>query len=498
MKKILTIIFDGFGLREEEEGNAVKAANMRTFNNFFDNNPHAMLYASEESVGLLPGQMGNSEVGHMTIGAGRLLKSNKELIKDFFKNDLSDNEGVQNLLANKDKKVHIMGLCSDGNVHAGIDDILSMYNLLAANGFQKIYFHVITDGRDTQVNVAYNYIEKIEKEIKKYSIGSIATVCGRYYAMDRDSNYDRTKIYYDLVTKGIGSKIINVKQALESSYEKGVTDEFIKPLVLDSAGMIGHNDIIMWMNFRVDRAKQILSCFTDNKFVQFPVIDNSNIEVYSFFQIDKAIKTNVLVGGEIVDNPLGIYLSKLGLTQARIAESEKFPHVTYFFDGGISGKIPNVDKFHVASPSVSTYDQKPEMSAIQVTKKIVDCMEKDYDFILANFANPDMVGHTGDMDAATKACITLDVCLNKIIEKAEENFYKIILLADHGNADTMVNDDGSICTTHSLAKVPFVINDPKIELLDSGDLTQVAPTILDYMDISIPSQMTADSLIKSE
>lgn len=498
MKKVLTIVFDGFGLRDEENGNAIKAANMHTFNAFYEKNPHSELYASEEPIGLLPGQMGNSEVGHMTIGAGRKLKLNKELIKDFFINDLSENAVFQKLLSSKDRRVHIMGLCSDGNVHAGIDDILSMYRMLASNGFREIYFHIITDGRDTAVDSSYSYIALIEKEIEKFKFGSIATVCGRYYAMDRDQNYDRTKIYYDLITKGLGNKVINVKQAIASMYAKNITDEFIKPILVNEKGVIKKDDIIVWMNFRTDRAKQILKCFTDSKFEEFPIIDNSNIDVYSFFEIDPKIKTNILIGTEHVENSLGIYLSKLGLKQARVAESEKFAHITYFFDGGYSGKVDGADKFHIPSPSVATYDLMPEMSAVPVTHKIIDCMEKDYDFIFANFANPDMVGHTGNMEAATKACMALDLCLNKIISKAEENFYTIILLADHGNADTMINEDGSVCTTHSLAKVPFVISDSKVKLAETGDLTQVAPTILDYMDISIPSQMTSESLIINE
>lgn len=496
MKKVLTIILDGFGLRQEENGNAVLAANMHNFSNFYLSNPHTTLYASEERVGLLKGQMGNSEVGHMTIGAGRLIKSNKDKISDFFNSDMSSNEAVSLLLSDISKRVHIMGLASDGDIHAGIDNFLSMYDFLVSKGFKEIYFHLITDGRDTKVDVAYNYIKMIEDKIKQNGIGSISTVCGRYYAMDRDENYDRTSLYYNLVTKGDKVKIINIENSLKNSYSKGITDEFIKPMLIDDEGLINNGDNLIWMNFRNDRAKQIISSFVHPRFNSFPVFDMRDLNVFSFFTIDKNIRTNVFINKEGVENPLGIYLSKLGLKQARIAESEKYPHVTYFFDGGYNGKVDGCDKYHIPSPEVATYDLKPEMSAIPVTKRIVEAMEKDYDFIFANFANPDMVGHTGSMEAATKACMAVDVCLGKILESAEENFYTVIILADHGNADTMVNPDGTPCTTHSLEKVPFVINDQKIELKDDGDLTNVAPTILEYMDISIPLEMTAESLIK--
>lgn len=497
MKKILTIIFDGFGIREEKNGNAVKEANMHAFENFWNKYPHTTLYASEERVGLLKGQLGNSEVGHMTIGAGRLIKSDNAKIMEFFKNP-EESENYQKLIEDPSKRVHIMGLCSDGKIHANIEHFILMYESLVKKGFKKIYFHLITDGRDTKVDVSYNYMLEIQSAINKYNIGKICTICGRYYAMDRDNNFDRTKIYYDLITKNAGNTTNNLKSYLNKCYEQNVTDEFLPPILLNSEGCIKDGDIILWMNYRADRSKQILNSFLNSKFDDFPVNNYENLDIYSFVEIDKNIKTKVFIKEEKLENPLGIYLSKLNLKQARISESEKFPHVTYFFDCGENGKIPNVQKFQIESPAVSTYDQKPEMSAVGVTNKVIECMEADYDFILVNFANPDMVGHTGSMIAATKACMAVDVCLNKIIESAEENFYTIILLADHGNCDTMYNEDGSICTTHSLEKVPFIISDDKIKLKDDGDLTNVAPTILDYMDISIPSEMTSESLIIKE
>ena len=499
MKKILTIIFDGFGYREEEKGNAVKQAKMNNFNRIWNEYPHALLEASEEAVGLNKGQAGNSEVGHMTIGAGRVLKQSEILVNEFFENVDYENNNVAKLMEQKDKDVHIMGLCSDGNIHAGVDDFISMYKLLVNNGFKKIHFHLITDGRDTKVNVSYTFIKMISDLIREYGIGDIVSVAGRYYAMDRDENWDRTKLYYDLVTRGKGVSSINIEKSINSSYANGVTDEFIKPIVA-SKNVIKNGDVLIWMNYRADRAKQILDAFVNyNSFDKFNVLDMSNLLVFSFLPVDKKIKTYNLIEPVEVKSPLGIYLSELGFTQARIAESEKYPHVTYFFDGGYDGKIAGCDKFHIPSPEVATYDLKPEMSCVEVTKKTVSAMNNDYDFILVNFANPDMVGHTGNMDAAIKACSAIDLCLGMLLEKAEENFYKVIILADHGNADIMINEDGSICTTHTTSLVPFIICDGKVKLKPSGSLVNVAPTILDYMDIAIPKDMeNTESLLIEE
>ena len=496
MKKILTIILDGFGYREEEKGNAILAAHMKTFTELWNKYPHALLEASEEAVGLSKGQAGNSEVGHMTIGAGRLLKQSEMLVNDFLKEPDMENANVIKLLENKDKDVHIMGLCSNGNIHAGVDDFLSMYKFLIDNGFTKIHFHLITDGRDTGVHDAMKYINMIKDIIIEYGVGDVVSICGRYYAMDRDENWDRTKAYYDLVVGGIGLSSINIEKSINSSYEKGITDEFIKPIIC-SKNTIKNGDIIMWMNYRADRAKQILSSIVNwSTFEGFSTENMKDTLVFSFLPVDKKIKTYNLIEPVVVKNSLGLYLSELDFTQARIAESEKFPHVTYFFDGGVDGKIKGCDKFHIPSPNVATYDLKPEMSCVEVTKRVILSMNNDYDFILVNFANPDMVGHTGNMDAATKACMAVDMCLNKIMEKAEDNFYKVVILADHGNADIMINDDGSICTTHTTSVIPFILCDEKVKLQKTGSLVNVAPTILDYMDIAIPKEMEGtESLI---
>lgn len=495
MKKIVTIIFDGFGMRDEEKGNAIKAANMVNFNKFWKEYPHALLEASEEKVGLTKGQFGNSEVGHMTIGAGRLVKQNETIVNELLAN-IENNEVYRELIKDNDKRIHLMGLCSDGNVHAGIDDFINMYNSLVKSGFTKIYFHLITDGRDTNPMSAYKYIKMIEDEIRENNIGTIATICGRYYAMDRDDNYKRTSLYYDLVARAKGTDIKNIEKALNSCYKIKETDEFIRPLLLDEEGKIKNGDVLIWMNYRADRSKQILSAFTDPNYSNFSTLKMDNLKVYSFFPVDKNINTISFLEKPVVKNPLGLYLSELDFTQARIAESEKFPHVTYFFDGGYKGKINKCNTFEIPSPNVKTYDLMPEMSAIPVTKKVIECMMQDYDFILVNFANPDMVGHTGNFLAASKACMAVDLCLSKIVEKAEENFYKVILLADHGNADIMIDENDQPVTTHTLSKVPFILMDDNVKLKDEGDLTMVAPTILEYMEIALPEEMKeTESLI---
>ncbi len=494
MKKILTIVLDGFGYREDAHGNAIKDADMQFFNKIWEEYPHSLLKASEEAVGLNEGEFGNSETGHMTIGAGRKIKQHGTIVHEFVNSDLSKNENFLELLQNKDKDIHLMGLCSDGHVHSSIDDTLKFYKILVNNGFKKIHFHIITDGRDTESMISRKFIKMIVDTILENKVGDIATICGRYYAMDRDKNYERTKKYYDLVTIGKGIHPSDLNKTINDFYEKGITDEFLEPILVNKKGLIKNGDIVIWTNFREDRAKQIISSFVNDDFEGFSK-NVSNVTVYSFMKIDNNIPTISFASEEVVNNPLGIYLSKLGITQARIAETEKFPHVTYFFDGGYLGKKPKCNEFQLPSPKVATYDLKPEMSAVLVTKKIVECMVQDYDFIFANFANADMVGHTGVYDATVKACMALDLCLQKIVEKAEENFYKVIILADHGNADIMLDEEDKPVTTHTLSLVPFIIMDKNVELKSEGDLTMVAPTILEYMDIAVPEEMKDTNIL---
>ncbi len=489
MRKILTVILDGFGYREEEYGNAIKLSDTKNFDRLWDTFPHSTLYASEEYVGLNPGEFGNSEIGHMTIGAGRLIKQHGPRISEFLKQINTDNTLFNDFITEaQTKTVHIIGLYSDGKVHSNLEHFLTVYNILKENKAKNIHFHLITDGRDTKVNAGINFIKDLEERLKDDENADISSLCGRYYAMDRDTNYDRTKMYYDLITKGIGMKAKTATDGLLSLYKKNVTDEFIYPLIINENGTIKDGDIILWMNFRSDRGKQIIRTFTTD-FEEFPVTKYNDLKVYSFFPLDKDIPTLNFLEDINVTNPLGRYLSTLGLTQARIAETEKYAHVTYFFDGMYNGKIEKCDKILIPSPKVETYDKMPEMSATDITKKTISAMEKDTDFIFINFANPDMVGHTGNLEATMKACATVDICLGRLYEVAKDNFYTMVILADHGNADIMLDEFNNPVTTHTTSKVPFIITDPTINLKKSGDLTNVAPTILEYMDIALPEEM---------
>ena len=490
MRKILTVVLDGFGYREEEYGNAIKMADTKNFDRLWETFPHTTLFASEEYVGLNEGEFGNSEIGHMTIGAGRRIMQHGPRITEFLKSINKDNLLFAEFLKDaQEKTVHIIGLYSDGKVHSNLEHFLSIYQILKENNAKKVNFHLITDGRDTKVNAAINFIKDLEETIKDDPITDIASICGRYYAMDRDTNYDRTKIYYDLLTKGIGIKAKSATDGILGLYKKNQTDEFLYPLIINPNETIKDGDIILWMNFRSDRGKQIIRTFTDHNFEEFPIYTYQDLKVYSFFPLDKDIKTLNFLEDIHVTNPLGIYLSSLGLTQARIAETEKYAHVTYFFDGMYNGKIEKCEKILIPSPKVETYDLKPEMSAIEVTKKAIHAMEKDTDFIFMNLANPDMVGHTGNLEATIKAVTTVDVCLERLYEVAKDNFYTMIILADHGNADIMLDEFGNPVTTHTTSKVPFIITDTNVSLKKSGSLVNVAPTILEYMDIALPEEM---------
>ncbi|MFI3260716.1 MAG: 2,3-bisphosphoglycerate-independent phosphoglycerate mutase [bacterium] len=489
MKKILTIILDGFGISDSDNGNAIKDASLKNFEDFFNGYPHALLEASGPAVGLQEGEFGNSEVGHTLIGAGRYLKQNAELVTDFLEEEYKENESFNKIIENKEKTFHLVGLCSDGRVHADVNHFLKLYDILVETGVTKINFHLITDGRDTAPTDAIRFIELVQEKINEKNIGKIATVCGRYYAMDRDDNVERTKSYYNLLVNGIGVGETNLVHGIKTNYAKGITDEFIKPIITDINATIKDGDIVFWMNYRNDRAKQIVGALSNNKYDLFPTKTFENLQVCSFMPVDKKCKNIYFFVKKEIKNPLGLYFADLNLTQARIAESEKYAHVTYFFDGGYEGKVEGCTKHEVSSPNVSTYDMLPEMSSVSVTKKVVKAMEDDVDFILVNYANPDMVGHTGNIDATIKGCMAVDICLGKLLEIADDHFYKVILLSDHGNADKMLEDDGTVCKTHSMSKVPFIIRDNNIELESEGTIINVAPTILDYMDIALPQEM---------
>ncbi len=490
MHKIITVVLDGFGYRNEEYGNAIKMADTKNFDRLWNAYPHTTLYASEEYVGLNEAEFGNSEIGHITIGAGRKILQHGPKITEFLKNINKENQVFNNFINTaKEKTIHIIGLYSNGKVHSNLEHFLKIYDLLKENKAKEIHFHLITDGRDTKVNASINFIKDLEEKIANDPNCDISSICGRFYAMDRDQNYDRTKVYYDLLTKGIGIKVKSATDGILSLYKKNQTDEFLYPLIINSNATIKDGDVILWMNYRSDRGKQIIRALTDENFEGFKTNYYPNLTVYSFFPLDKNIKTQNFLEDINVKNPLGLYLSSLDITQARIAETEKYAHVTYFLDGMYNGKINKCDKVLIPSKKVETYDLAPEMSAIEITKKAIHYMEKDTDFIFINYANPDMVGHTGNLEATIKAVTTVDICLERLYEVAKDNFYTMIILADHGNAEVMLDEFNNPITTHTTNKVPFIITDNNIHLKKSGDLTNVAPTILEYMDIAIPTEM---------
>ncbi len=490
MKKVLTIILDGYGIREEVHGNAIKMAKTPNFNMLWETFPHSLLEASGTSVGLMDGQFGNSEIGHQTIGGGLITKSKEVIINEMIENNEIENNSeflsLINHVKTNNSSLHLIGLLSDGGVHSNISYIKKLIQLIKKQNINKLYFHVITDGRDTKINVSLNYINEIKKLFKELNFGEIASVCGRYYAMDRDKKYDRTKAYYDLITKGVGLNSESIEVTINKLYSEGIFDEFLPPINLTNQ-VISENDGVFWINFRQDRAIQILRALTYPNFDGFTRIDFKNVKLTTIFPVADNIVYNYLFDNmEANKNPLGVYLSTLGLRQARIAETEKRVHVTYFFDGGREEPVLNADYFIFESPKVSDYATTPDMRAIDIKNQTINCMKNNYDFILVNFCNSDMLGHTGNMEAAIKAVETVDKCLGEIYEAKED--YTIIILADHGNSDEMLDENDNIITTHSMSKVPFIITDKGVRV-KTGGLSNVAPTILEYMNIEIPKEM---------
>ena len=492
MKKVIMVILDGFGISDSEYGNAIKQTDMATYNELFSEYPHAILQASGEYVGLPDDQFGNSEVGHLTIGAGRKIKQDITLCNEVLGSTLIEKNDIALDFINKIKErkgtLHLMGLVSDGGVHSDIKYMKNLIGHLKNMGVNKLYFHVITDGRDTSTTSAVSYIEDLENTFKEVGLGKIATICGRYYAMDRDNKWERTKVYADLLLKGKGATLRSYKAGINECYKRDITDEFLPPIILDQNSTIKEGDGVFWLNFRGDRARQILNVLKNPEFSEFKA-NVPDIDVLTLVNVPNTVNLITLLPDQEEIYSLGCYLSDLGLKQARIAETEKYAHVTFFFNGGDKTKVKGADNFLIPSPKVKTYDLSPAMSVEEVTKQTIKCLEKDYEFILVNIANPDMLGHTGNLEATKEGLKVVDECLSKIIEAVDDNFYKLIVTADHGNCDEMLSSEGEIITTHSTNPVPFIIRDKHVNLKHKGDITQIAPTILKYMDIAIPQAM---------
>ena len=482
MNKVILAIMDGVGLREQVHGNAFKQAKKPTFDYLWNTYPHTTLIASGKDVGLPPGQMGNSEVGHTNIGAGRIVYQPLELINEkidsgeFYKN--KEILKLFDTIKNNKSRLQLVGLISDGGVHSHINHLKSLLKMAKDNGIDEIYMHLITDGRDTLYNSGVNYL----KEIKDFGIGKVSTICGRYYTMDRDKNYDRTIKGYDLMVNGVGNNYNSIDELFNNTYKSEIYDEFIKPSLLDKEGLIKENDGIIWFNFRPDRAIQILT-----KLQEY----NSNI--VTMMKVSNEIKAPNAFNLQKLDNTLGDYLSKNNLRQLRIAETEKYAHVTYFFDGGVNKEIPLCDRILIPSPKVATYDLKPEMSIEEVTSKLLSVMS-NYDVIILNFANPDMVGHTGNMSATIKAVEALDKKLKQIYDESVKLGFTLLVTADHGNAELMIDDDGNVITSHTTNKVPFIVCRNGVRLKE-GRLSDIAPTMLELIGLSKPKEMTGNSLI---
>ena len=493
------IIMDGFGLRDEELGNAIKSAPTPVLDKLFAENPTSKLSASGIDVGLPAGQMGNSEVGHTNIGAGRVVYQDlPKISRDIDQGTFFQNPAYQKaMLAAKDQgtAVHIMGLLSDGGVHSHIEHLFALLQMAKDKGLTKVYVHCFLDGRDVSPTSGKGFVQALADKCAQLGVGRIATVMGRYYAMDRDKRWERVQMAYDAMVYGEGRRSDDPVAAVAESYANNITDEFMEPVVVDGDGTINDNDSIIFFNYRPDRAREITRAIVDPDFDGFareffPTTYVCNTEY-------DASMPNVLVAWPriAVKNGLGEYLSSLGLTQLRIAETEKYAHVTFFFNGGVEKQYPGEDRVLVASPKVATYDLQPEMSAVEVCDKCVERIESGaYDVIILNFANCDMVGHTGVLEAAVKAVETVDTCVGRVVEATLKMGGIAMVTADHGNAEDMKQPDGSPMTSHTTNLVPFILCGAGTELR-TGRLADIAPTILDVMGLACPPEMDGKTLI---
>ncbi len=502
-KKALLMILDGWGIGDHGKDDVIFNTPTPYWDYLLKTYPHSQLQASGENVGLPDGQMGNSEVGHLNIGAGRVV------YQDLVKINLAcrDNSIMKNpeivsaftYAKENGKNIHFMGLTSDGGVHSSLDHLYKLCDISKEYGVENTYIHCFMDGRDTDPKSGKGFIEQLEAHCAK-SAGKIASIIGRYYAMDRDKRWERVKEAYDLLVNGIGTKATDMVQAMQQSYDEGITDEFIKPIVNANVdGTIKEGDVVIFFNYRNDRAKELTVVLTQQDMPEAGMHTIPGLQYYCMTPYDASFKgVHILFDKENVMNTLGEYLAAKGLQQLHIAETEKYAHVTFFFNGGRETPYNNEDRILVPSPKVATYDLKPEMSAYEVKDKLVAAInENKYDFIVVNYANGDMVGHTGIYDAIEKAVVAVDACVKETIEAAKAQGYEAIIIADHGNADHALNEDGTPNTAHSLNPVPCVyVTENKDAKVENGRLADVAPTILKIMGLEVPVEMNGNVLIK--
>lgn len=499
----MMMILDGYGVNTDNEGNAIAMAKKPNLDDIFTKYPNTTIKACGLDVGLPDGQMGNSEVGHLNIGAGRIVYQDLTMITkaiedgDFFRNPAFLK--VMEHVKKNNSTLHLLGLLSDGGVHSHISHLLALTDMAAKNGIANLCIHCFLDGRDVPPRCAVEYMDQLQAHLDKLGIGTVGVVSGRYYAMDRDKRWERVEKAYDAMTSGEGLKAETGKAAIEAAYGRDENDEFVTPTVVDGAIPVSDGDGMIMFNFRPDRAREITRTFVDDDFDGFERKKKvENICYICMTQYDAEMPNVTLAyPPESMVNTLGEYVAGLGLTQLRIAETEKYAHVTFFFNGGVEAPNRNEDRILVPSPKVPTYDLQPEMSAPEVTEKVLEAIASDkYDMIVLNFANADMVGHTGIMDAAVKAIETLDKCVPQIVDAVLAKGGQILLTADHGNADVMTDEKGDVVTAHSLNDVPLVlISDEPVPLKDGGRLSDLAPTMLKLMGIEIPEEMTGKPLV---
>jgi len=498
-KKVILMILDGWGTSPDPKVSAIDNAHTPFIDSLYKNYPNAALRTDGLNVGLPEGQMGNSEVGHMNLGAGRIVFQELTRINLALKNDTLKDEQVLvdafKYAKATDKKVHLLGLLSDGGVHSHIDHLKGLLTAAHAQQVDNVFVHAFTDGRDVDPKAGIGYIQDLQDHMKK-TTGKLATVTGRYFAMDRDNRWERVKLAYDVMVKGEGKLTNNIIADLEANYANGVTDEFIKPIITDSSGLIAPDDVVLFFNFRTDRGRELTNMLSQN---DFPEFNTKKLPLYyvTMTNYDESFHgMHIIFNKDNITETLGEVLSKAGKKQIRIAETEKYPHVTFFFSGGQEAPFEGEQRILRNSPKVATYDLQPEMSAFELTEALVEDLKKqEADFVCLNFANGDMVGHTGMMDAAIKACEAVDKCAKEVITAGLENGYSTILIADHGNCETMMNPDGSPHTAHTTNPVPVILIDKDLKKINDGVLGDIAPTILKLIGVPQPDAMTGKTLV---
>ncbi|GEK91791.1 2,3-bisphosphoglycerate-independent phosphoglycerate mutase [Alkalibacterium kapii] len=505
---VAIIILDGFGWREEEYGNAVAQANKPNFDRYWNEYPHNTMLASGLAVGLPEGQMGNSEVGHTNIGAGRVVyQSITRIDKAIEDNEFKSNEALNNAIAHvndNDSALHLFGLVSDGGVHSHQRHLTALVEAAKDKGVDKVYIHAFTDGRDVAPDSGVRFIEELQDIVKDLGVGEIATISGRFYAMDRDNRWQRIKRAYDAIFHGEGNKANDPVQAMKDSYANEKMDEFVEPVVIEKDGKpvatVKDNDAVLFFNFRPDRAIELSRALTEDDFDGFDRGDRpENIKFVTFTQYTADMDAEVMFPPVFLKNVLGQVLADNDLTQLRIAETEKYPHVTFFMNGGTNDEFPGENRILIPSPKVETYDLKPEMSAYEVTDALLaDVRDDKHDAIILNYANPDMVGHSGMLEPTIKAIEAVDENLGSFVDLIHEKGGSAIIFADHGNADTELTPEGEPHTAHTTVPVPVIVTKKGVTLRSDGKLADVAPTMLDLLGIEKPEEMTGESLIKKD